>query len=523
MATTSISTSTSASVKCSAAIALYRQWLATAGLEEKEHQLDGIRWCLEREMGNDMRFGVRGGIVADEMGLGKTILMLGCIISNFRGRGGNSRTLVVLPLSLVQQWSDVMGRFLGHEPMIYHGARVKKISAEKLEEAAIVLTTYGMISKREKKSPLWGMRWNRLIFDEAHHMRNSNTRIFQGCMKLEANIKWLVTGTPIQNRKTDFYSLCAVLGLETAFYANPANIPEIIRWHLLRRTKKSVGIQLPPLSVENITVDWKSEDEQHLAAQIHALAHFNPVTLANVDMVIANLCGGGNCSLPVLTRARQICISPHLLQQAIGRMKAAGHLAPDVQLRSVKTCSKIMAIVDHIRQSLKENFARRKMIFCHYRGEIDLLEAMFRRFDISVATVDGRTARREKQMAFQTVISKQEWCSISKTFRARECLYDIISPFLAPQVMLVQIQTASEGLNMQHFHDIYFTSPHWNPALEDQAIARSHRIGQSSKVKAYRFMMRAFDSDDGDDGITLDQYCYKVQQTKRELMKIFDE
>lgn len=499
----------------------FKDWLKTAGLREEKHQLDGLRWCLEREL-NAGGGGVYGGIIADEMGLGKTIVMLGCILSNFRGPEGVNRTLVVLPKSLLQQWDEVVQRFLGHEPLIYHGRHLKKITAAQLAKAPIVLTTYGMISKRAKESPLWKLQWHRLIFDEAHHVRNSKTAVFLGARKLQSHIKWLVTGTPIQNRNADFYSLCAVLRLDTAFYANPANIPNLIREYLLRRTKKSVGIQLPPLKIENILVDWKSPVEKQLAAQIHSLAHFTKVTLANVDMVIANLCGNGH-PLPLLTRARQVCISPHLLHQAIGRMKAKGQLAPDVRLRDIKTCSKITAIVNHMRRGLVSDPRRCKMVFCHYRGEIDLLEAMLKRYKISCVVVDGRTRTREKRLAFHSVLSKADWCTISKQHSVLGVghMYDMLRPFLVPSVMIVQIQSACEGLNLQHFHDIYFASPHWNPAVEDQAIARAHRMGQEADVRVYRFMMRQFDEDD-DDTITLDQYCWLVQQKKRELMMMFD-
>ena len=503
------------------AIEAFKSWLRTAGLREEEHQLEGLRWCLDRELKVGTG-GIHGGIIADEMGLGKTILMLGCILSNFHGPDGIHRTLVVLPKALLLQWDEIVQRFFGHEALIYHGRRLKKITAEQLIEAPIVLTTYGMISKRAKESPLWKMRWHRLIFDEAHHMRNGKTAIFLGAKKLQAQIKWLVTGTPIQNRNTDFYSLCAMLGLETAFYANPANIPNIIREYLLRRTKKSVGIQLPPITVENILVDWKSSEEKELAAQIHSLSHFTKATLANVDMLINHLCGQGN-PLPLLTRARQACISPHLLHQAVGRMIAKGQLAPDVRLRAIKTCSKITAIVDHIRRGLASDPRRCKMIFCHYRGEIDLLEAMLQHYDISCTVVDGRTGVGEKRLAFHSVLSKADWCSISKnnSVLGVDHLYDVLRPFMVPSVMIVQIQTACEGLNMQHFHDIYFVSPHWNPAVEDQAIARAHRIGQNAEVRVYRFIMRQFEEDD-DDTITLDQYCHQVQEKKRELMRIFN-
>ena len=84
--------------------------------------------------------------------------------------------------------------------------------------------------------------------------------------------------------------------------------------------------------------------------------------------------------------------------------------------------------------------------------------------------------------------------------------------------MIVQIQTACEGLNMQHFQEIYFTSPHWNPAVEDQAIARAHRIGQDQVVDVYRFIMTGF----GRKAISFEQYCQCIQDTKREVMKILN-
>ena len=88
---------------------------------------------------------------------------------------------------------------------------------------------------------------------------------------------------------------------------------------------------------------------------------------------------------------------------------------------------------------------------------------------------------------------------------------------MAPEVCLCQIQTASEGLNLQHFQEIYFTSPWWNPALEDQAIARAHRIGQTQKVDVFRFAMKNF----GGESKTLDQYCLEVQQKKRAIVQNF--
>ena len=92
-------------------------------------------------------------------------------------------------------------------------------------------------------------------------------------------------------------------------------------------------------------------------------------------------------------------------------------------------------------------------------------------------------------------------------------LLNKINEYLMPQVLIAQIQTCCEGLNLQHFSEVYFTTPHWNPAVEDQAIARAHRIGQKNKVSVYRFITKFKVS------MSLDEYCISVQQKKREKAK----
>ena len=104
-----------------------------------------------------------------------------------------------------------------------------------------------------------------------------------------------------------------------------------------------------------------------------------------------------------------------------------------------------------------------------------------------------------------------------------ELIAQLIDPWLTPNVLIVQIQTACEGLNLQHFAEVYFTTPHWNPAVEDQAIARSHRIGQKQDVDIYRFIttFSARDKDPTDvRKMSLDQYCERVQDVKRDADKL---
>jgi SNF2 family DNA or RNA helicase len=541
-------------------ITQFKSWLETAGLQEKKHQISGMKFCLSRECEKNPKYGVRGGIIADEMGLGKTILMLGCINCNFRddvadaaaasggaaGEGGKFNTLVVLPLALLAQWKKIFEKFMGHTPLVYHGSKIKEISNDELSAAPVVLTTYGMIATKaavrgrrpaaRRHSPLWDIHWNRLVMDEAHHVRNQETGIFLGAKKIKANIRWMVTGTPIQNKQTDFHSLCSILGLDDAFLHNMESIKDIIRYHLLRRTKTGVGIKLPPLNDIVITVPWASAEEETLARQIHSQASFSEVYVENVDQVIEMLT---EKTLPTMVRARQACIFPHLLTDGLKRLQQKGVLGYDFNLKKVKTCSKMTAIAKHLTER-KQNKLR-KIVFCHYRGEIDLLCRLLNVGGVTCERIDGRTRKKDREMTLMYGVGHREFSLVSRKWKevADKGIFGTIDAFLSPSVIAVQIQTASEGLNLQHFQEIYFSSPHFNPAVEMQAIARAHRIGQLEKVNVFRFVMKEFSDplkdDEGSDeerddsdaeveeesgGMTLDQYCIKVQNYKRQLMEI---
>ena len=488
----------------------YRDWCNGVGLDDKEHQVQGIKWCLYHELVEKPHVGVRGGIIADEMGLGKTILMIACIRHNFQ-----TRTLIVLPPALLSQWITVFQRFLGHTPFVYRGKSNKNITLERLAQLPIVLTTYGMITPRKSEesltySKLHQIEWSRIIYDEAHHLRNRKTKVHDGAFKLKSNIRWMVTGTPINNSIKDLYSLCRILGLP--FSPNKEKIKTLMGIHMLRRTKINVGIKLPPLRNQLIAVDWASEEERDMAADIHSSMNFTGVSRDNVDELIAWL---NRCLLSAITRSRQMCIYPQLLHTAVAKMKKEGVLPQDLELKNIKTNSKIDAVVGKIIENRKSN--KRKLVFSHFRDEIDVLTERLRLAGMTVQSIDGRTKIRDKKARVQPVIQEAEFRSVCKSWSAfPDEMFGLINNFLAPEVMIVQIQTACEGLNMQHFQEIYFTSPHWNPAVEDQAVARAHRIGQDKPVDVYRFVMNGF----GRRSISFEQYCLKIQERKREIMNM---
>ena len=497
---------------------IFEEFIAEAGLEQKEHQVKGVMWCFHNEVvGHEADDkSVRGGLLADEMGLGKTIQMLGVMHCNKK-----DHTLIVLPKALLKQWRDTIIQAMGITPLIFHESGNRKASKELLANTPIVLTTYALITKRKmqiksvsqksqksqkSKTPipdsfalLQEIQWDRIIFDEAHHVRNNKTQIFHGAMALKGEIRWLVTGTPIQNRKSDFYSLCAVMGIPKTYYTKQENLMEMVRHFIKKRSKTEVGIELPELRINTISVDWKNEKERNLAEDLHSMLQFTRVNKSsakiNNSIAVMGQHSGGTV-LPLLIKARQMCILPSLLEKSITQFTKLGLLEENKETLETlqNSSSKLDEVINTIME--RKNNGRQKLIFCHFRGEIDYIKKnLEERGQMTVMTFDGRTTEKQRVEA--------------------------LSSENRMDALILQIQTGCEGLNLQHFNEVYFVSPHWNPAVEDQAIARCHRMGQNSDVDVFRFAMSGFD--EKKETRSLDEYASNLQDAKRSIMNIIEE
>lgn len=456
---------------------VFDEMIEGANLRKIPHQREGVEWCLNNELSSDS---VKGGLIADEMGLGKTITMIGTIVCNIK-----FHTLIVVPLALLDQWVSEFLKVTGHRILVYHGLDRREITIDQLRDSPIVISTYDIIARGS--CMLNEIIWDRAIFDEAHALRNSNTGRHKGAKKLDAKIKWLISGTPIQNRKSDFYSLCDIIGLKSDYYTCSENLVELAKKYLLKRTKKGVGIHLPKLNQETVNVKWGSEEEKELSAEFHTLLHFSNMTPNRSSSAIQAL--NLNSTLPILLRARQSCILPSLFGDKIKKYMDDGIIEHDEKLlKATEHHSKIDSVVGKILERKSNGLS--KIVFCHFHGEIDIIKKFLSEKGLRVESFDGRTPKEQRS----TIFTNQ---------------YD---------VLILQIQTACEGLNLQQYNEIYFVSPHWNPAIEDQAIARCHRIGQKKPVYVFRFIMG-----DDEDEKTIDNYCRVVQENKRELRVIINQ
>ncbi len=417
------------------------------------YQLVGVQWI------QDLRKLGLGGILADDMGLGKTVTSLAFLeLERVNNRMGPC--LIVVPTSLTYNWLAEAARFAPEMPVqIFSGRDPERmLDAVRNNEHIAIICTYGLL--QEHIETLQQIKWSCLILDEAQHLKNITTKRTTAARKIEAAFTLCLTGTPLENHYGELYSLFDLtvpgsLGDIASFrerYVNPVRVLredlEDLRLKtkplILRRTKAQIMHQLPP-KIET-TVKLPFEEEQRKIYRDIATSYNE-----QVRQVIAAQ-GEAKSQLQMLTallRLRQVCSDPAsvpcvkyngeppklvTLLEALEEITAAGE--------SALVFTQFLATFERIRKALTE----RKI----------------RHFDISGS--DSRSSREKKIRAF------------------------VEEP--GGSVMLMTLKTGGVGLNLVKASYIFHIEPWWNPAVENQATDRAHRIGQTKTVQVYRYLIK---------------------------------
>jgi SNF2 family DNA or RNA helicase len=396
------------------------------------YQREGVLWMLSQEQ---QMSGPKGGFLCDEMGLGKSIQLIATMLGNPK-----PRTLIIVPKSIITQWSEEIKRFAPNLTInIFDGPD------RRIKEADVTLAPYTLLTTKEGTSPLHMIQWDRVVLDEAHEIRNKKSKLFKSVCRLQTQIKWIVTGTPVFNSMEDFVSLCTFLGLSKIVVQGMTN--KIKDIYILRRTKEDLArinerLRLPPCHFENVELEMFPDEKQlyeivFLEAQETIRDAFRHAQSMNAkNMVI----------LECLLRARQAMIWPQMYLDGVAKQNETQ--AEQWVGRSNKMETLFRMIDGHPDE--------KSLIFCQFRGEMNYIQSQMK---CPVFRIDG---------------------SVPKEERVRQ-----IEGFkkAAPgAVFIIQIKSGGQGLNLQEATRVYITAPSWNPATELQAIGRAHRTGQTQAV-----------------------------------------
>jgi len=445
----------------------------TLQAELRPYQEEGFRWLAR--LG---RVGA-GACLADDMGLGKTVQALALLLD----RSAAGPALVVAPTSVVANWLDEARRFAPTlNAWAYAGPAASR--ADRLEGVGpfdVVVATYGLL--HNDVDALSGIEWSACVLDEAQAIKNPATKRAMAARKLKADLRVVTTGTPIQNNLIDLYSLFSflnpgMLGSRKRFSENfalpigrdgdpaaRARLRRMISPFVLRRVKAEVLDDLPPRTEVTLHVEMSAEEaalyealRQRAVDDLEALAEELPAAGAGAE--------AGQRRLQVLahlTRLRLACCNPKLVHP---------EGPPSSKMRT------FAATLDELRQS-----RHRVLVFSQFVRHLKLIEEHLTDSGIPYQYLDGSTpakARAERVAAFQAGEG---------------------------DAFLISLKAGGTGLNLTAADYVIHMDPWWNPAAEDQASDRAHRIGQTRPVTIYRLVTKG----------TIEERIVDLHRHKREL------
>lgn len=430
---------------------------STLQAELRDYQIDGFDWASR------LAHWGAGACLADDMGLGKTLQALAVILA----RAADGPTLVLAPTSVCFNWQQEAARFAPTLNIKMFGSDHNSIerrerTLEKTKPFDLVICSYGLLQRHGEL--LAKVNWQTIVADEAQALKNPLAKRTQAALALSGKFKMITTGTPIENNLTELWSLFrfinpGLLGAQKQFHKRFANIIEstkaseaaaidrarqglrkLIAPFILRRMKSQVLTELPARTEINLHVEL-SEQETALYEALRQQAIEN---LAQGDETPAQ---HHIKMLAEIMRLRRACCHPSLVM-------------PDANIEG----SKLRAF-DNLIDELKQN-NHKALVFSQFVGHLELLRQHLERKAISYQYLDGATPANQRRKA--------------------------VNAFQAGQgdVFLISLKAGGSGLNLTAADYVIHMDPWWNPAVEDQASDRAHRMGQVRPVTIYRFIAK---------------------------------
>jgi non-specific serine/threonine protein kinase len=438
----------------------------------RPYQTSGFQWLSYL---NDVGW---GGILADDMGLGKTVQAL-TMLSYFKQENEGLKAMVVCPTTLIYNWENEIKKFTPQLSFRIHHGSMRTRDTEEINQHNIIITTYGTL--RSDIQFFSKLLFDYVILDESQAIKNPASKVAKAACLLTAKNRLCMSGTPLQNNTFDIFAQMnflnpGLLGSMEFFrneFANPIDkfgepeqkdhLKKLLYPFILRRTKEQVAKDLPE-KMEQILF-CEMEDEQRNVYEAYKNAYRDKI-LGVIDQQ-----GIDRSQLTILQglmKLRQICDSPAILNEE--------EKYPN---NSIK--------LDELTREITENIGDHKaLIFSQFLGMLALIKEKLKENNVVFEYFDGSTSPPERQRAIQNFQDNDE------------C-----------RVFLISLKAGGVGLNLTAADYVYIVDPWWNPAVEQQAIDRTHRIGQTKNIFAYRMICKD----------TIEDKILQLQERKRILAK----
>ncbi len=430
--------------------------------ELRPYQRHGLAWL------HALRFLGLGGCLADDMGLGKTVQVLALLAS--RGAGERRPSLVVVPRSLISNWLAEAERFAPALRVLPHHGPGR--DTRRIDQHDLAVTTYGTV--RRDVEALAALAFDLVILDEAQAIKNVFSQTARACRRLSARQRLALSGTPVENHLGELGSIFGflnpgmlgkvpgfeeLLGQSRPDPESLALLGRVLRPFILRRTKQAVLPELPAKTEQTLFCDLRAR-QKRLYDELRD--HYR--SSLNRQIGDAGLERSKIQVLEALLRLRQAACHPALVDPARGHERS----------------TKLDVLLRHLREVLAEG--HKALVFSQFTGFLALLRRRLDRLGTAYEYLDGRTRDRAAPVErFQTDPERR--------------------------LFLISLKAGGFGLNLTAADYVFLLDPWWNPAVEAQAIDRTHRIGQERPVFAYRLVARG----------TVEEKILELQARKRQL------